>query len=278
MLRSLQRKSQPPVHVPAINRPYRSENMGDAQASSDPHSPRFRTRAPEAASPQICLIVRSRPYDQAAVLSAVLRRGYSPVETTIESLEAVLATVTPQVVIAVADPARSADREVIARVSETGAFVLFLAPSIEYFPLGLAAGADACLEDAAVESALAAQLSAFQRRVTLAEQARAVGVLPLAEGVGLDLDAHRLVAPGRTVHLTPFEYALLEALGRQPGRVVSAVSLIEMTRGYIASEVEAGATVKAYIRRLRRKIDEAGGDPSIIVTVRGAGYMIDRPG
>ncbi|MDZ7726973.1 MAG: response regulator transcription factor [Dehalococcoidia bacterium] len=268
-------QSQQYVDTATIVGAYGQPRMDQPASSSDGDN-QWAASGPRQADQSICLIVRSRPYDQAAVLTAVLRRGFAPVETGLESLEAVLSTVSPQVVIAVADPSRAPDRAMIRRVASTGAFVLFLAPSHEYFPLGLAAGADACLEDAAVESALAAQLSSIQRRAVMHRQAESVGILPLAEGLGLDLDAHRIVAPGKTVYLTPFEFALMEALGRNIGRIISAGDIVRAARGPEATDASAASTVKVYVRRLRRKLEEAGIDPQLITTVRGAGYMIDR--
>lgn len=269
-------QSQQYVDTAAIIPSYGQQHMDPAVAQHDGENEQENATGQGPVDQSICLIVRSRPYDQAAVLTAVLRRGFAPVETGLESLEAVLSTVTPQVAIVVADPSRAPDRAMIRRVSSTGAFVLFLAPSHEYFPLGLAAGADACLEDAAVESALAAQLSSIQRRAVMHRQAESVGILPLAEGLGLDLDAHRIVAPGKTVYLTPFEYALMETLGRNIGRIVSPAGIVRAAKGHAVSDASASSTVKVYVRRLRRKLEEAGIDPQLITTVRGAGYMIDR--
>jgi DNA-binding response OmpR family regulator len=210
------------------------------------------------------------------VLTAVLARGYAPVEAGPESIDAVLATVEPQVAVMVVDPSRPEDSELIRRLAATDAFVLFLAPRPEFFPLGLAAGAEACLEDATVSSSLAAQLASAQRRQVIRRQAETVSLLPLTAHSSLDLYAHRLVTREQAIALTPFEFAFLETLGRHGGRIVSPASIVEATRGRSVGEKAASGIVKAYVRRLRRKFQAAGINPSVLRTVRGIGYMIDR--
>lgn len=78
---------------------------------------------------------------------------------------------------------------------------------------------------------------------------------------------------GRELALTAKEYALLEYLVRRAGDVVS--------RGDIAEHVwdehydPLSNVVDVYIQRLRRKLEQAGGEP-LIRTRRGEGYQIVR--
>lgn len=73
------------------------------------------------------------------------------------------------------------------------------------------------------------------------------------------------------VSLTRTEYSLLERLMYRPGKVVSRRSLIESVWGF-DREIE-GNTLDAFMHLLRNKVDRAG-QPKLIHTVRGVGYMI----
>ena len=134
---------------------------------------------------------------------------------------------------------------------------------------GLDAGADDYLAKPFAFAELIARLRALTRR----------GERPLLEPtatigeVTIDFDAHAVFCRGDPVELSPREYALLEALARNRGRVLSRDQLLERVWGYDAEP--QGNVVDLYIHYLRRKLD-AGGDGTepLIRTVRGAGYLI----
>jgi two-component system OmpR family response regulator len=73
------------------------------------------------------------------------------------------------------------------------------------------------------------------------------------------------------VHYETSAFALLEALMRRPGDVLSRLELIEQAWD-LAYETRSNV-VDVYIRRLRRKLDEPFGT-STLQTVRGAGYRL----
>ena len=75
----------------------------------------------------------------------------------------------------------------------------------------------------------------------------------------------------RRIVLTRTEYAILELLIRNAGRVVSRDSLIEKVWGG-NSDIESN-TLDAFVRLLRAKIDEPG-QPGTIRTLRGVGYSV----
>jgi hypothetical protein len=76
---------------------------------------------------------------------------------------------------------------------------------------------------------------------------------------------------GRSVRLTPLEFALLQTLSAQPGRVWS---FSELSRKVWATGfVGDGAQVRAVVKRLRRKLAEAAA-PVLVETVRGAGFRL----
>ena len=77
---------------------------------------------------------------------------------------------------------------------------------------------------------------------------------------------------GRSLELTAKEFALLTALMRADGRVLSRDQLLETVWGYAnAAEVES-RTVDVHIRRLRAKL---GAEARRIVTVKAVGYRFD---
>lgn len=135
---------------------------------------------------------------------------------------------------------------------------------------GLDAGADDYLTKPFSFAELAARVRAISRRRAVERPAR----LKVGE---LELDPATLTATrhGVEIEFSPKEYALLEALMREPGRVFSRMDLLERAWDY-GYECHSNV-IDVYIGYLRRKLDEAGGDASI-ETVRGLGYRIRRPG
>jgi DNA-binding response OmpR family regulator len=132
---------------------------------------------------------------------------------------------------------------------------------------GLDAGADDYLGKPFALSELLARVRALTRR-------REKPVLPRvlrAADVTLDQLTRRVERHGAALDLSPKEYALLEYLLRNAGQVLSREQILERVWGYEA-EPESNV-VDLYVHYLRRKLD-AGRDPSLIQTVRGAGYMI----
>jgi two-component system copper resistance phosphate regulon response regulator CusR len=89
-------------------------------------------------------------------------------------------------------------------------------------------------------------------------------------GVTIDTRSHAVHRGSREIRLTAREYALLEFLARRAGEVI--------TRGEIAAHVwdehyePFSNVIDVYIQRLRRKL-EAQGEPAVIVTRRGEGYV-----
>jgi DNA-binding response OmpR family regulator len=88
--------------------------------------------------------------------------------------------------------------------------------------------------------------------------------------VKLDPATREVTRGGRQISLTPREYALLELLMRNPGRVISRDTILESVWGYGCDVNEN--TLEAFVRLLRLKIDV---DPiKLIHTVRGVGYTM----
>jgi DNA-binding response OmpR family regulator len=133
---------------------------------------------------------------------------------------------------------------------------------------GLEAGADDYVIKPFELEELVARLRALLRRTSKG------GDEPLRLGQLVVDPARRSVhRGGREVELTRREFELLEELARHPGIVLSRRQLLERVWGY-DFEVD-GNVVDVFVGYLRRKL-EAGGEPRIIHTVRGVGFVL-RP-
>jgi DNA-binding response OmpR family regulator len=104
-----------------------------------------------------------------------------------------------------------------------------------------------------------------RRRLPLAPAIVRVGPLEL------DTRARRVSRGGKMLHLSAREYALLEYLAMHVDAVVGRATLTEHV--WEASEEPASNAIDVCIRRLRQKLDKRG-QPSLIVTRRGEGYML----
>lgn len=91
------------------------------------------------------------------------------------------------------------------------------------------------------------------------------------EDLEVDTRAHRVHRRGRLVDLTAKEYALLECLAREPGKVMGREEISEHVwdEGYDPFS----NLIEVYIQRLRRKLDE-GSDKALLHTRRGEGYWL----
>jgi two-component system response regulator MprA len=89
----------------------------------------------------------------------------------------------------------------------------------------------------------------------------------------LNPDTHEVFRGERALELTAREFELLEHLMRNERIVVSRQALLDEVWGY--HPFAETNTVDVFISNLRRKL-EAGGEPRVLHTVRGAGYVL-RP-
>ena len=131
---------------------------------------------------------------------------------------------------------------------------------------GLDSGADDYLTKPFAVTELLARLRALLRRGRVVRPA-AISIADLV----LDTGAQRATRSGRALALTTKEYALLEYLAREAGRVVSRAEIAE----HVWDENFDPLTnlIDVHINRLRRKVDN-GFSSKLIHTRRGAGYML----
>ena len=89
--------------------------------------------------------------------------------------------------------------------------------------------------------------------------------------VTLDTRTGRVSVSGNPVKMTSHEYRLLAYLMHHSGRVVSRTELVEHL--YDQDFDRDSNTIEVFVSNLRRKL-EAGGEPRLLHTIRGAGYVL----
>jgi DNA-binding response OmpR family regulator len=138
--------------------------------------------------------------------------------------------------------------------------------SIECRVKGLDHGADDFIAKPFSFDELLARIRAALRRTQIYK----APILEVDELV-LDPSAHRVTRGGIEIELTGKEYALLEYLMRNKGRVVTDTNIIDHVWG--AQQEFFTNVVSVYIHYLRKKVDK-GFARKLIHTVRGLGYVM----
>jgi two-component system response regulator MprA len=131
---------------------------------------------------------------------------------------------------------------------------------------GLDAGADDYLVKPFALRELQARLRALLRRTEVGSSS----VLALDDLV-MDVPSHVVRRGEREIELTRTEFSLLQLFLEHPGQVLRRTQIFERVWGY-----DFGATsntLGVYVGYLRRKL-EAGGEPRLLHTVRGLGYVL----
>jgi len=158
-------------------------------------------------------------------------------------------------------------RRLRRRKSSTPVLVLTARDAVHDRIRGLDLGADDYLTKPFEMGELHARIRALGRRARGAAEDRIV-----LGRLEVDVKGKRAFVDGAGIDLSAREFAVLELLAARVGRVVSKDAVIASLYQW-ESEVSANA-IEIYVHRLRRKLQDLGVG---IRTVRGLGYLLDRP-
>jgi DNA-binding response OmpR family regulator len=160
-------------------------------------------------------------------------------------------------------------RRLRGRGNATPILMLTARDSTEDVVAGLNAGADDYLTKPFAFAVLLARLRALHRRQGLDKR-------PIRRIANLELDpaSREVRRGGLLIELSNREYALLEYLSERPGRVLTRAMIGE--RCWDMSFDTESNVIDVYVGYLRRKL-EGPGQPRLIYTVRGVGYVLREP-
>lgn len=158
-------------------------------------------------------------------------------------------------------------RRLRARRAKVPVMLLTVRDAVEDRVAGLDLGADDYLTKPFELSELEARVRALIRRANASSSAQLVhGPLKL------DTVGRRLFHDGQPIELSARELAVIELLLLREGRVVTKQQIIDHLYGW--DDTSSSNAVEVFIYRLRRKLEPSGVE---IRTIRGMGYLIDRP-
>ena len=207
----------------------------------------------------------------ADVLRRSLRQEGHEVRTAADGVEALDATeeFIPDLVVLDLGLPRLDGVEVCRRIrseSDVPILILTARSGTEDRVEGLDSGADDYLVKPFERSELLARIRALMRR----RPPRGSAQLTVGD-LRLNPDTHEVVRGERPIELTGREFELLEYLMRNERLVVSRERLLEEVWGY--DPMALTNTIDVFVSNLRRKLEE-GGEPRILHTRRGAGYVV----
>jgi two-component system, OmpR family, KDP operon response regulator KdpE len=120
-----------------------------------------------------------------------------------------------------------------------------------------------------IEELLARLRAALRRREPSGEPVVELGALRI------DLEKQSVHVDGELVQLTPHEFALLRALARSPGKLLTHSALLREVWGRAYGD--ESHYLHVYVSQLRRKLEPDPARPRYILTEPGAGYRLVEP-
>lgn len=140
--------------------------------------------------------------------------------------------------------------------------------------VGLELGADDYVTKPYSSRVLLSRIRAVLRRHALARE-ESDGVLEVGD-VRLDAQRHTVHVRGSEVSLPLKEFELLEFLMLNEGRVLTRGQLIDRVWG--SDYFGDTKTLDVHVKRLRSRIEVDPSQPTMLITVRGVGYRLERAG
>jgi DNA-binding response OmpR family regulator len=140
--------------------------------------------------------------------------------------------------------------------------------------LGLELGADDYIIKTCSMRELRSRVKAVLRRSRMTGAEHAPDEPLVHDGLRIDPTKRSVERDGEPVKLTFFEFEILLALARQPGRVFTRAELLEHVLG--DSEYRDQRTIDVHIRHLREKLEADPANPQLIMTERRVGYRFQE--
>ncbi|MFB7467572.1 response regulator transcription factor [Streptomyces sp. NPDC056224] len=234
---------------------------------------------PAEGDQQRILVVDDEPAVREALRRSLAFEGYA-VQTAVDGLDALdkAASYAPDLIVLDIQMPRmdglTAARRLRAAGSVTPVLMLTARDTVGDRVTGLDAGADDYLVKPFELDELFARVRALLRRSSYAvPQAGEAGhedALTFGD-LRMDLATREVTRAGRPVELTRTEFTLLEMFLAHPRQVLTREQILKTVWGF---DFEPSSnSLDVYVMYLRRKT-EAGGEPRVVHTVRGVGYVL----
>ncbi|MDJ0384097.1 response regulator transcription factor [Streptomyces sp. G-G2] len=225
------------------------------------------------------LVVDDEPAVREALRRSLAFEGYGT-ETAVDGLDALdkAAAYAPDLIVLDIQMPRmdglTAARRLRAAGSVTPILMLTARDTVGDRVTGLDAGADDYLVKPFELDELFARVRALLRRSSYGAAAgspeAAADVLTFGD-LRMDLATREVTRSGRAVELTRTEFTLLEMFLAHPRQVLTREQILKAVWGF---DFEPSSnSLDVYVMYLRRKT-EAGGEPRLVHTVRGVGYVL----
>ncbi|NUM46931.1 MAG: response regulator transcription factor [Anaerolineales bacterium] len=135
--------------------------------------------------------------------------------------------------------------------------------------LGLDMGADDYITKPFSPREVLARVRAVLRRQSLFDPSEPVSQ-ELFDEIVIDFQRREVRVRGKSIHLTPKEFKLLEIMAKQPGQIFSRTLLLERAFGPNYEGLER--TIDVHVMNLRKKLEQNAPDKTYIKTMYGLGY------